>query len=129
MGEETPSERSAGRTKAHNRWHGASDPPTEEVGEPQEAVELPHHPYYCHQYWFIDIRYLVKLKDKWVYSICIIEGVSRAIIAGMDSRYQDDIAILQFLHAANSDYGLLWGLFQIMVLCLRLMPFSMSWTG
>jgi transposase InsO family protein len=97
---------------AHNRfWRGAPDPlHPEEAAEQQEAAELPYHPYYCHQYWFIDIRYLVKFEGKWIYSICIIEGVSRTIVAGMASRYQDEIAILQLLHAAFSDYGLPWGI-------------------
>lgn len=112
LGEDTPSERTVGRAMAHNRfWRGAPDPLNpEEAAEPQEAAELPYHPYYCHQYWFIDIRYLVKFEGKWVYSICIIEGISRAIVAGMASRYQDEIAILQLLHAAFSDYGLPWGI-------------------
>ena len=112
MGEETPSERTVGRAMAHNRfWRGAPDPlHPEEAAEQQEAAELPYHPYYCHQYWFIDIRYLVKFEGKWIYSICIIEGLSRTIVAGMASRYQDEIAILQLLHAAFSDYGLPWGI-------------------
>jgi hypothetical protein len=66
---------------------------------------LPFQPLYPHHYWFIDIRYLVKLDGKWVYSICIIEGYSRKILAGMASRYQDELAILQLLHAALSEYG------------------------
>ena len=109
---ETPGERTVGRAMVHNRfWRGAPDPLNpKETAEPQEAAELPYHPYYCHQYWFIDIRYLVKFEGKWVYSICIIEGVSRAIVAGMACRYQDEIAILQLLHAAFSDYGLPWGI-------------------
>lgn len=111
-GEDTPSERTVGRAMAHNRfWHGAPDPLNpEEAAEQQETAWLPYHPYYCHQYWLIDIRYLVKFEGRWVYSICIIEGVSRAILAGMTSRYQDEIAILQLLHAAFSDYGLPWGI-------------------
>jgi hypothetical protein len=96
----------------HNRfWRGAPDPLHEEKDtKPQEPAELPYHPYYFHQYWFIDIRYLVKHEGHWVYSICIIEGVSRAILAGMVSHYQDEIAILQLLQAALSDYGLPWGI-------------------
>ncbi len=112
MGEDMPSERTVGRAMAHNRfWRGAPDPlHPEETTEPHVTADLPYHPYYYHQYWFIDIRYLVKFEGKWVYSICIIEGVSRAIVAGMVSRHQDAIAILQLLHAAFSDYGLPWGI-------------------
>jgi hypothetical protein len=40
----------------------------------REPAELPYKPLYHHQYWFIDIRYLVRFEGKWVYSICIIEA-------------------------------------------------------
>lgn len=73
MGDETPSERTVGRAMAHNRfWHDAPDPLNPEASQtPQETAELPYQPYYCHQYWFIDIRYLVKFEGKrvtiWIY--------------------------------------------------------------
>ena len=41
----------------------------------------------------------------WVYSICIIEGYSRKILAGMASPHQDLTAVLQILFAALSAYG------------------------
>ena len=41
----------------------------------------------------------------WVYSICIIEGYSRKIVAGMASPHQDLTAILQILFAALAEYG------------------------
>lgn len=111
MGEDTPSERTVGRAMAHNRfWRGAPDPLGEEGEGDREPAELPYKPLYHHQYWFIDIRYLVKFEGRWVYSICIIEGVSRAILAGMASRYQDELAILQLLHAAFGDFGVPWGI-------------------
>jgi putative transposase len=55
--------------------------------------------------WCTDIRYLVQLEGRWVYSICIIEGYSRKILAGMVSPHQDLTAVLQILHAALSEYG------------------------
>lgn len=111
LGEKTPSERTIGRAMQHNRfWRGAHNPYAVEKIEPKEPAELPYKPLYRHHYWFIDIRYLVKLDGKWIYSICIIEGFSRAILAGMSSRHQDEIAILQLLHAAFGDYGLPWGI-------------------
>lgn len=112
MGEDTPSEGTVGRAMAHNRfWRGAPHPlQTDEEIADKEPAELPYKPLYCHQYWFIDIRYLVRFDGKWVYSICIIEGVSRTILAGMASRHQDELAILQLLHAAFGDYGLPWGI-------------------
>lgn len=112
MGEDTPSEGTVGRAMAHNRfWRGAPHPlQTDEEIVDKEPAELPYKPLYCHQYWFIDIRYLVRFDGEWVYSICIIEGVSRTILAGMASRHQDELAILQLLHAAFGDYGLPWGI-------------------
>jgi putative transposase len=112
MGEDTPSEGTVGRAMQHNRlWRGAPDPlKTNRETEAKEPAELPYQPRYAHQYWFIDIRYLVKFEGHWVYSICVIEGLSRTILAGMASRYQDEIAILQLLHAAFGDYGLPWGI-------------------
>ena len=111
LGEDTPSESTVGRAMAHNRfWRGASHPLGKEDEADGETAELPYKPLYHHQYWFIDIRYLVKFEGKWVYSICIIEGVSRTILAGMASRFQDELAILQLLHAAFSDFGGPWGI-------------------
>lgn len=112
IGEEMPSESTVGRAMAHNRfWRGAPHPLGEDATDNEkEPAELPYQPRYLHQYWFVDIRYLVKLAGKWVYSICIIEGVSRTILAGIASRYQDELVILQLLHAAFSDYGLPWGI-------------------
>lgn len=112
MGDDLPSERTVGRAMAHNRfWRQAPDP----LGQKHEftdiePAELPYKPLYHHQYWFIDIRYLVRFEGKWVYSICIIEGLSRTILAGMASRYQDELAIFQLLHAAFGDYGVPWGI-------------------
>ena len=112
LGEATPSESTVGRAMAHNRlWRGAPHPFEQDTDHVEkEPAELPYKPLYHHQYWFIDIRYLVRLEGKWVYSICIIEGLSRTILAGMASRFQDEIAILQLLHAAFGDYGLPWGI-------------------
>jgi len=58
-----------------------------------------------HHLWFTDIRYLVQFEGRWVYSICIIEGYSRKILAGMASPRQDLPAILQILFAALAAYG------------------------
>jgi hypothetical protein len=84
-------------------------PPWRSDKEPQnadgEVKQIRYHPEYRHQYWFIDVRYLRKLDGAWVYSICILEGYSRKMLAGMVSEYQDEIAILQILAAAVSDYG------------------------
>ena len=45
------------------------------------------------------------MDGSWVYSICLIEGYSRKIVAGMASPHQDLPAILQILFAALAEYG------------------------
>ena len=73
-----------------------------------DHVSLKHWPYrpaYRHHLWFTDIRYLVQLDGSWVYSICIIEGYSRRILAGMASPHQDLTAVMEILYAALVAYG------------------------
>jgi putative transposase len=107
--EPPPSERTVGRAMAINRqFHGAPGPWTSARDEQPAQVSLLHLPYrpdYPHQMWFTDIRYLVQVEGRWVYSICIIEGYSRKILAGMVSPHQDLTAVLQILYAALSEYG------------------------
>jgi putative transposase len=104
-----PSERSVGRAMAINRQlHGAPGPwRSAQDDHPQEASvkHLLYRPLHRHHPWFTDIRSLVQLDGSWVYSICIIEGYSRKILAGMASPHQDLTAILQILYAALSQYG------------------------
>ena len=92
----------------NRQLHGAPGPWTSAREEKPAQVSLLHLPYrpdYPHQMWFTDIRYLVQLEGRWVYSICIIEGYSRKILAGMVSPHQDLTAVLQILYAALSAYG------------------------
>jgi transposase InsO family protein len=107
--EPPPSERTVGRAMAINRqFHGAPGPWQSARDEHPEAVSFKHLPYrpaYRHHLWFTDIRYLVQLDGSWVYSICLIEGYSRKIVAGMASPHQDLTAILQILFAALAEYG------------------------
>jgi transposase InsO family protein/transposase len=107
--EPLPSERTVGRAMAMNRQlHGAPGPwrsAREEHPAPVSLKHLPYRPAYRHHLWFTDIRYLVQLDGSWVYSICIIEGYSRKIVAGMASPHQDLTAILQLLFAALAEYG------------------------
>jgi transposase InsO family protein len=109
LDEDVPSERTVGRAMVLNReFHGAPGPwqsDKKEVDPEATPKYLPYRPQYRHQMWFVDVRYLVKLDDRWVYSICIIEGYSRTILAGMASEYQDLASVLQILHAALSQYG------------------------
>jgi len=104
-----PSERTVSRAMALNRqFHDAPSPWQSQKDEVEPGTTpkyLLYRPHYRHQFWFIDVRYLVKLEDHWTYSICIIEGYSRTILAGMVSEHQDLTAVLQILFAALSEYG------------------------
>lgn len=108
-GLDLPSEATVGRAMAINRRvHGAPGPwqsARDEQQAPTEPRHLPYRPQYRHHLWFVDIRYLVKLEGRWVYSICILEGYSRTILAGLASEHQDLPALLQLLFAALSTYG------------------------
>jgi len=59
--------------------------------------------------WLMDwgYHYLVQRAGNWVYSICILEGYSREILAGMAAEYQDEITVLQILAAALAEHGCL----------------------
>src|SRR4030095_13804721 len=107
--EPPPSERTVGRAMAINRqFHGAPGPWTSAREEQPAQVNLLHLPYRPdspHHMWFTDLRSLVHLEGRWVYSICIIAGYSRTILAGMVSPHQDLTAVLQILYAALSEYG------------------------
>lgn len=107
--EPPPSEATIGRAMARNRqFHGAPGPwsSAREEAEPATMFKhLPYRPRYRHHMWFVDIRYLVKLADGWVYSLCMLEGYSRKILAGMASAHQDLPAVLQLLFAALAEYG------------------------
>jgi transposase InsO family protein len=106
--EATPSQGTVGRAMAKNRAvHGAPGPwSTDRVPEDDGAPkDLPYKPTYRHEYWFVDIRYLVQRDRHWIYSICVIEGYSRKMLAGMASEYQDLIAVFQLLAAAFTEYG------------------------
>ena len=109
-GEEPPSERTISRAMALNRHvHGAPGPwSTDNIPPVDDEVKvLPYQPTHRHRYWFLDFRYLVRLDDDdhWAYSLCIFEGYSRKILAGMATEYQDTVAVLQLLSAALSEYG------------------------
>lgn len=107
--EPPPSERTVGRAMAINReLHGAPGPwrsAREEKPTPSGFPHLAYRPLHRHHMWYTDIRYLVQLDGSWVYSICILEGYSRKILAGMVSPHQDLTAVLQILYAALSEYG------------------------
>jgi transposase InsO family protein len=107
-----PSEATIGRAMAINRRHHQAPPEwrTDRTNEDPFAdivKHLPFPPTYRHRYWYIDFRYLVRIGEDrhWVYSLLIIEGYSRKILAGMATEHQDVVAVLQLLHAALREYG------------------------
>jgi transposase InsO family protein len=108
-GADVPSEATVGRAMAINRRVHEAPGPWQSARDEQEAApelrHLPYRPQYRHHLWFVDIRYLVKLEGRWVYSLCILEGYSRMILAGMASEHQDLPALLQLLYAALSTSG------------------------
>lgn len=107
--EPPPSEPTVGRAMAINRqFHGAPGPwksAQDEQPEPVSYNHLPYRPTHPHHMWFTDIRYLVQLDGSWVYSICVMEGYSRKMLAGMVCEHQDLTAVLQILYVALSEYG------------------------
>src|SRR3990172_3243958 len=47
--------------------------------EENEIKEMPFKFKYRHHYWFIDIRYLIKIDGKWIYSICILQSICQRL--------------------------------------------------
>ncbi len=68
--------------------------------------DMPYVPIYRHQYWFMDIRYIVQLHGQWIYSILVLEGYSRKILAGGVSYTKDLVAVLAVLYSAMQARGL-----------------------
>jgi hypothetical protein len=56
------------------------------------------------------MRPLVKLEGRWIDSICLLEGSSRTMLAGLAAEHQDLPALLQLLYAALATYGCLEGI-------------------
>lgn len=107
-----PSETTIGRAMAINRrMHGAPEAWATDRPDPSASdgliKEMLYEPTHRDRYWVLDYQYLVRLDDDnhWVYSLCVIEGYSRKILAGMATEYQDTIAVFQLLSAALSEYG------------------------
>lgn len=92
----------------NRRFHGAPGPwrsARDEQPADSRRTPLPYRPQYRHHLWLTDLRYLVQVDGTWVYSLCILEGYSRKILAGMASPHQDLPAVLQIRCAALADYG------------------------
>jgi hypothetical protein len=100
-------ERTIGRIMETHRKLYPELIPQKEVKDEKEKRTMPYRARRWHQFWFIDIRYLDKKVDgKKVYSICLLEGYSRAILAGTVSFKQDLWAILKVFYSACLNRGL-----------------------
>jgi transposase InsO family protein len=72
----------------------------------REPKPLPFRATRPHEYWFFDIRYLDHgLGAFKVYTITLLDGYSRAILASLLSRSQDLAAVLLALYAAIRQHG------------------------
>jgi transposase len=74
----------------------------ERLKMPDEAPPEASSP---HEIWFCDIRYLVKHKGSWVYSIVFIDGYSRMMLAGGACLRQDLSHVVAILKRALMRYG------------------------
>lgn len=96
------SERTVGKAMAFNRFV------YEELSrEPAPKASKPH-PFKArtwHQYWFIDHRYLEKIDGVQYYSLCILEGYSRAFLAGVVLATQARGPVLKLLYEAVLKWG------------------------
>lgn len=95
------SERTVGRAMAFNRFMH------EELNrEPAKAAKP--HPFKArtwHQYWFIDHRYLEKIDGVQYYSLCILEGYSRAFLSGVVLATQARGPVLKLLYETVLKWG------------------------
>jgi transposase len=58
-----------------------------------------------HQVWFADIRYLVKLNGRWLYSVLIFDGYSRAIVGAGCFDRQNFAQLVQVFRQAIAQWG------------------------
>ncbi len=82
---------------------GASHPPAREApaqpGRTSQQATAPH------QVWFADLRYLVKIDGRWLYSILIFDGYSRAIVGAGCFDRQNFAPLVQVFRQAIAQWG------------------------
>jgi hypothetical protein len=89
------SERTIGRAMAFNRLV------YDQLNQQSSAKDPKPHPFKAktwHQFWFIDHRYLNKIEGVQYYSLCILEGYSRAFLAGVVLATQARGPVLKLLY-------------------------------
>ena len=67
--------------------------------------ERPHQATAPHQVWFADIRYLVKIDGRWLYSVLIFDGYSRAIVGAGCFDRQNFAQLVQVFRQAIGQWG------------------------
>jgi transposase InsO family protein len=67
--------------------------------------ERPQHATAPHQVWFIDVRYLAKLEGRWLYSILLFDGYSRAIVGAGCFDRQNLSRVVQVCRQAIAQWG------------------------
>jgi len=72
---------------------------------PLNSNERPKQATIPHQVWFADIRYLVKIDGRWLYSVLIFDGYSRAIIGAGCFDRQNFAQLVQVFRQAIAQWG------------------------
>jgi transposase len=98
--------RTVGRMMALNKLVYNDIPHVPKRGRPQSRQPHPYKAQHCHEYWFIDGRQMDFALDgvKW-WSIVILEGYSRTILAGAMAPAEATWAALMVLYTACVRYG------------------------
>jgi transposase InsO family protein len=80
-------------------------PPSQSEKRPPNPDERPRQATAPHQVWFIDVRYLVKIKGHWLYSILLFDGYSRAIVGAGCFDRQNLSRVVQVCRQAIAQWG------------------------
>ncbi|MFH1740016.1 MAG: DDE-type integrase/transposase/recombinase [bacterium] len=67
--------------------------------------ERPKQATFAHQVWFVDFRYLVRIAGRWLYSILIFDGYSRAIVGEGCVNRQNFSRLVQVFREAIAQWG------------------------
>jgi transposase InsO family protein len=80
-------------------------PATPRAKRPLNAAERPQQATAPHQVWFADIRYLVRIDGRWLYSVLIFDGYSRAIVGAGCFDRQNFAQLVQVFRQAIAQWG------------------------
>ena len=71
----------------------------------RKSEERPKQAIRAHQVWFMDLRYLVKIEGRWLYSILIFDGYSRAIVGTGCAPRQNFTWIVRVFRESVAQWG------------------------